>query len=61
MSHTANRPDRPGTVRWSTRLGVIGFMFFLGKGLFWLAMLGVAWLSVAKTASGVGFGTMRLP
>ncbi len=33
-----NRPAR----RWTKRVGAIAFLFFLGKGLVWLAALGVA-------------------
>jgi hypothetical protein len=30
-------------LKWSKRLGVLGFLFFLAKGLLWLAMLAAAW------------------
>jgi hypothetical protein len=28
---------------WSKRIGVAGFLFFLGKGLLWVSMLAAAW------------------
>jgi hypothetical protein len=31
------------TIQWSKRFGLAGFLFFLGKGLFWLAVLAGAW------------------
>ena len=33
--------DRPGR-RWTTRIAAAGFMFFLLKGLVWLAIGGLA-------------------
>jgi len=40
---TAKWRDKLERIRWSKRIGVMGFLFFLGKGLFWLAMLSVPW------------------
>ncbi len=37
MSETALPPDRKAT-SWLKRLGVAGFLFFLVKGLLWLAL-----------------------
>ena len=34
---------RSQTLSWSKRLGLAGFLFFLGKGLLWLAVLAAAW------------------
>lgn len=39
----ATAPDVRNGLKWPKRLGVVGFLFFFGKGLLWLAMLAVAW------------------
>ena len=31
------------TIKWIKRLGLLGFVFFLGKGLFWVGLLVAAW------------------
>jgi hypothetical protein len=31
------------TLSWSKRFGLAGFLFFLCKGLLWLAVLAAAW------------------
>jgi hypothetical protein len=31
------------TIKWFKRLGLLGFVLFLAKGLLWLAVLGAAW------------------
>ncbi len=43
MRHAAKWRDMQEKIRWSRRLGLVGFIFFLGKGLFWLAMFAAAW------------------
>ena len=30
-------------IGWCKRIGLLGFLFFLGKGLFWIAMLAITW------------------
>ena len=43
MSKTTTLPNTQKTLRWSRRIGLVGFMFFLVKGLLWLGMVAVAW------------------
>jgi hypothetical protein len=31
--------DKKGLVKWLKRLGIAGFMFFLIKGLLWIAVI----------------------
>jgi hypothetical protein len=33
-----NNPDKKGLIKWLKRLGVAGFLFFLIKGLIWIAI-----------------------
>jgi hypothetical protein len=33
------RGDPPAKPNWFRRIGLLAFLFFLGKGLFWLALL----------------------
>lgn len=41
---TANiKPDPAGTRRWLARAGAVGVLFFLAKGLAWLAAPLVVW------------------
>ncbi|MDX1530363.1 MAG: hypothetical protein R3362_02435 [Rhodothermales bacterium] len=35
---TTDTPPRPEAKPWVKRLGVAGFLFFLGKGLLWLTV-----------------------
>jgi len=44
MSHAMTSPDAGKKLKWARRLGVVGFAFFLAKGLIWLGVLaGGAW------------------
>ncbi|HTG13889.1 MAG TPA: hypothetical protein VK747_01335 [Blastocatellia bacterium] len=43
MSKTTTSPNTQKTIRWSRQIGLVGFMFFLVKGLLWVGMVAVAW------------------
>ncbi len=42
MSRASTYPDMRKRIRWFKRIGLVAFLFFLGKGLLWLAMFAVA-------------------
>ena len=37
MEHQETQPEK-ATRKWGKRVGIITFLFFLGKGLVWLGM-----------------------
>jgi len=42
MSCAYTSPDMRKRIRWPKRIGLVAFLFFLGKGLLWLTMFAVA-------------------
>jgi len=43
MNGVAQTRGTNGKHGWLRRLGFVGFLFFLCKGLLWLVMLAIAW------------------
>jgi hypothetical protein len=35
-----------GKIKWLKRIGIIGFIFFLIKGLIWIAILVLTWIGL---------------
>jgi hypothetical protein len=42
MNRASTSPDLRKRIRWSKRVGLVAFLFLLGKGLLWLAIFAAA-------------------